>query len=107
MQFSIVGYRKMVLQGGDGGWLLGWVDFDLGSSPGWWAATVDTYCPSRMVEHSKSNSTQPSLSPDAPDCIFVCYFGVLIQSDSILVLCVLHLHRMAVAMGYEIGLVDF
>ena len=43
MQFSIVGYRKMVLQGGDGGWLLGWVDFDLGSSPGWWAATVATF----------------------------------------------------------------
>ena len=40
-----------------GGWLLGWVDFDLGSSPGWWATTVDTYCPSRMVEHPKSKST--------------------------------------------------
>ena len=36
---------------------LGWVDFDLGSSPGWWAATVATYCPSRMVEHPKSMST--------------------------------------------------
>ena len=23
---------------------LGWVDLDLGSSPGWWAATVATYC---------------------------------------------------------------
>ena len=33
---------------------LGWVDLDLGSSPGWWAATVATYCPSRMVEHPKS-----------------------------------------------------
>ena len=28
---------------------LGWVDSDLGSSPGWWAASVATYCPSRMV----------------------------------------------------------
>ena len=28
--------------------------------PGWWAATVSTYCPSRMVEHPKSKSTQPS-----------------------------------------------
>ena len=27
--------------------LLGFVDLDLGSSPGWWAATVATYCPSR------------------------------------------------------------
>ena len=38
---------------------LGWVNLDLGSSPGWWAATVATYCPSRMVEHPKSKSTQP------------------------------------------------
>ena len=39
---------------------LGWVDLDLGSSPGWWAATVATYCPSRVVEHPKSKSTKPS-----------------------------------------------
>ena len=38
---------------------LGFVDLDLGSSPGWWAATVATYCPSRMVEHPKSKSIQP------------------------------------------------
>ena len=38
---------------------LGWVDLHLGSSPGWWAATVATYCPSRMVEPPKSKSTQP------------------------------------------------
>ena len=37
----------------------GWVDLDLVSSPGWWAATVATYCPSRMVEHPKSKETQP------------------------------------------------
>ena len=47
---------------------LGWVDFDLGSSPGWWAATVATYCPSRMVEHPKSKSTQPSNQPPSPPC---------------------------------------
>ena len=40
---------------------LGRVDLDLGSSPGWWADTVATYCPSRVVEHPKSNSTKPSL----------------------------------------------
>ena len=40
---------------------LGWVDLDLGSSPGWWSATVATYCQSRVVEHSKSKSTKPSL----------------------------------------------
>ena len=38
---------------------LGWVDLDLESSPGWWAGTVASYCPSRMVEHPKSKSTQP------------------------------------------------
>ena len=29
---------------------LGLVDLDLRCSLGWWAATVATYCPSRMVE---------------------------------------------------------
>ena len=38
---------------------LGWVDLDLRCSQGWWAATVATYCPSRMVEHLKSKSTKP------------------------------------------------
>ena len=38
---------------------LGWVDLDLGSSPGWWAAIVASYCPSRVVEHIKSKSNQP------------------------------------------------
>ena len=36
---------------------IGCVDLVLGSSPGWWADTVATYCPSRMVEHPKSKST--------------------------------------------------
>ena len=39
--------------------LLGSVDLDLRSSPGWLADTVATYCPSRMVEHSKSKPTHP------------------------------------------------
>ena len=38
----------------------GWVDLDLRCSQGWWAAIVATYCPSRMVEHLKSKSTQPN-----------------------------------------------
>ena len=38
---------------------LGWVIFDLQNSPGWWAATVATYCPSRMVEHPKTKLTKP------------------------------------------------
>ena len=36
---------------------LGWVDLELKSSLGWWAGTMVTYCPSRMVEHLKSEST--------------------------------------------------
>ena len=56
------------LQSEASGERLGWVDLDLGSSPGWWAASIATYCPCRMVEHPKSNSTQPSRSPDTPDC---------------------------------------
>ena len=47
---------------------LGWVDFDLGSSPGWWAATVATYCPSKVVEHPKSKSSEPSPPGDGPPC---------------------------------------
>ena len=30
---------------------LGWVELDLGSSPGVWAAALATYCPSRVVEY--------------------------------------------------------
>ena len=32
---------------------LGFEDGNLGSSPGWWAATVATYCPSRQGELPK------------------------------------------------------
>ena len=35
---------------------LGWVDLDLRSSPGWWAAIVASNCPSRVVGHPKSKS---------------------------------------------------
>ena len=59
-------WPKSALQCGAGGLAVGWVDLDLGSSPGWWAATVATYCPSRMVEHSKSKSTQPSCQTTSP-----------------------------------------
>ena len=37
---------------------LGWVDLDLGRSPGWWATLAAPYCPGSMVEHPKSKSTQ-------------------------------------------------
>ena len=48
---------------------LGWVDFDLGSSPGWWAATVATYCPSRMVEYPNLSQPNPAARPPAPPCM--------------------------------------
>ena len=38
---------------------LGFEDDDLESSPGWWAATVATYCPSRPGELSKFLSSKP------------------------------------------------
>ena len=60
----------MILQGAASHVLvdLGWVDLDLGSSTGWWAATVATYCPSRVVEHLKSKSTKPSLRGHGTPC---------------------------------------
>ena len=46
MQMSDVPYRvTLVVE-----YLGYFVDLDLGSSPGCWAATVAIYCPSRMVE---------------------------------------------------------
>ena len=46
---------------------LGWVDFDFGSSPGWWAATVATYCPSRPggTSQIQVNKTQSTRTRDA------------------------------------------
>ena len=56
-------YFKLHVQGHpEGQWPgLGW--FHLGSSSGWLATTVATYCLSRMVEHSKSNQDQPHPVP--------------------------------------------
>ena len=36
---------------------LGWGDLDLVSSLGWWAATVATYCPCRLLEYRKPKTT--------------------------------------------------
>ena len=46
---------------------LGFEDEDLGSSPCWWAATLATYCPSKVVEHP-SKSTKPSLRGHGTPC---------------------------------------
>ena len=48
--------------------LLGFVDLDLGSSPGWWAATVATYCPSRPGELPKFISSKPCEWRAAQQC---------------------------------------
>ena len=47
------------VQGEPEGLGLGYVDLDFGSSLGWWAATIATYCPSRMMEHLIPILTQP------------------------------------------------
>ena len=51
---------KFVVQSGASGHSLGFEDEDLGSSPGWWAATVATYCPNRPGELPKFLFTKPS-----------------------------------------------
>ena len=56
------------LQRDPGGLAQGLVDLDLWGSPGWWAATVATYCPNRMVEHPKSKSTKPCARPPGTCC---------------------------------------
>ena len=70
---------------------LGWADLNLESSHGWWATTAAIYCPSWMVEHSISKSTQPrylttrvTLYVPAKDSIsvantFACMNGGLIH----------------------------
>ena len=61
------------VQGDSGGRIPRFVDLDLGSSPGCWAATVATYCPSRMVELPKYKSTKPRFAPDGSPCRgFLC-----------------------------------
>ena len=47
---------------------LGWVDFDLRCSLGWWAASVATYCPSRMVEHLKMKQPNPTVRQPESSC---------------------------------------
>ena len=61
---------------------LGWVELVLGSSPGWWAATVATYCLSRMVEHPKSKSTNPSPRGHGTLCIEILPSTVRITQPS-------------------------
>ena len=39
-----------------------------GELPGWWAATVATYCPSRLGELPKFLSSKPCEWSDAPPC---------------------------------------
>ena len=60
--------KLKALQSGAADRSLGFEDEDLRSSPGWWAATVATYCPSRPGELLKSSSSKPSERFAAPLC---------------------------------------
>ena len=58
------------LQVGPSGQIVGVVDLD-GGSLGMWAATVATFCPNSMMEHSNiPNLSQrnPNTSADGPPC---------------------------------------
>ena len=47
------------VQSGAAYYSLGFEDDNLGSSPGWWAATVANYCPSRLEELPEFLSSKP------------------------------------------------
>ena len=55
------------LQGGAGGLAVGWVDLDLGSSPGWWSATAATLLPNQVggTSQVQVNKTQSTRTWDA------------------------------------------
>ena len=59
------------MQGGCGGHGLGWVDFDLGSLPGWWACYHGYLPPYRSVELPKYKSTQPCFTTTLYRCKIV------------------------------------
>ena len=48
---------------------LGWVELNLRSSLGRLVNTVGSYCPGKMVEHSKPMSAKPSPRPDGTPCM--------------------------------------
>ena len=47
-------FKTIIIQSGASGHSLGFEDEDLGSSPGWRAATVATYCPNRPGNYPNS-----------------------------------------------------
>ena len=51
--------QPQTLQRDPGGLAQGFVDLDLGISPGWWAATVATYYPNWPGELPKFLSSKP------------------------------------------------
>ena len=57
-QGSLFG-QQVILQSGAACHSQGFEDKHLGSSPGWWATTVATYCPSRLGELPKFVSSKP------------------------------------------------
>ena len=64
---------------------LGWVDTDLGISPGWWAASLPTDCPCRTMQYPISNSTQPTGIATLVDSLGLLFGGCspkVVEGDS-------------------------
>ena len=59
VQGNYLTYSKSYLQSGAARHSQGFEDKNLGSSPGWWAATVATYCPSSPGELPKFLTSKP------------------------------------------------
>ena len=57
-----------IIQSGASGERLGWVELDLGCSTILLGQLSATEAANQLGELPKSKSTQPSRSPDAPDC---------------------------------------
>ena len=80
--FSTLFDYGITVQSGASDRSLGFEDEDLGSSPGWWAAAVATYCPSRRGELPKFVSLKPCerrdkvistlLDPLTPNLNLIC-----------------------------------
>ena len=70
-QIEILRFSIWSLQSGAAHHSLGFVDENLGGSPGWWAATVATYCPSRPEELPTFLSSKPCEWRDAQQCMWL------------------------------------
>ena len=56
---------------------LGWVDSDLGSSPGWWAVTAATCCPTGGWNIPNLSQQNPGAQPPWSPCTCITLFTLL------------------------------